>query len=170
MNKPKPEDYPKYYHPYMEVMPDTITLDVFKNSLIETTLLLKDLPEEKGNYAYGEGKWTIKDVIQHMTDVERVMTYRALRIARGDQTDLPGFNQNDYADRIDTSKFPMAAVLEDFALVRASSAMLFRTFDEKDLENKATIDGRSITLRALVYLILGHEKHHRNVLEEKYLK
>ena len=121
-------------------------------------------------HRYASGKWSIKEVVGHMCDTERIMAYRALRIARGDQTPLPGFEQDDYVRAAGFDSISMSDLTEEFRLIREATLPLLRGFDEQALERRGTANKVSISVLALAYIIAGHERHHVSILRSRYLR
>jgi uncharacterized damage-inducible protein DinB len=167
--RPVKGDYNEYYQSYINLVTGD---DIFKE-LYDTNLLVSStlnmFPQSRGDYRYAEGKWTLKEVIGHMMDTDRIFAYRALSIARGEMQPLPGFDQNQY---VITGKFnnrPLFDLAYEYRLVRETNLQMFRGFDSSVLQNRGTASGYEVTVLALMYMIAGHEKHHLNVLKEKYL-
>ena len=131
-------------------------------------LLLSGRDDLDGEYRYAPGKWSAKEVLGHVCDTERVFAYRALRIARGDQTPLAGFEQDDYVKNGPFAKAPMEEIIEDYIAVRRASITLFRNLDEAAWVRRGVANNNEVSVRALAYIIAGHELHHRRILEEKY--
>ena len=127
------------------------------------------LTEEQGGLRYAPGKWSIKEVLGHVIDTERILAYRALRIGRGDQTDLPGFEQDDYVASAHSNARAWADLASEFTDVRQGSARLLKSFPDDAWMRRGTANGMEITARALAYIITGHEMHHRKILRERYL-
>lgn len=130
---------------------------------------LKNLPKEKQNYAYANGKWTVKEVIQHIIDTERVFCYRALSIARNDSTELPGFNQDTFVAFDNSSERNYSDLLEEMQIVRQSSILLFKSFTQEALERVGIASNNKISVRAIGLILSGHQTHHLKILEERYL-
>lgn len=130
----------------------------------------RSIPPEKENYRYAEGKWTPKDILLHLIDAERIFAYRALRIARNDKTALPGFEENDYVIEANAEERSMESLLEEYFDVRKATISLFLSFSADALKRLGEASGFSVSVRAIGYIILGHEKHHANVIIERYLK
>jgi hypothetical protein len=130
---------------------------------------MRALPEEKLNYRYAEGKWTIKEILAHLIDDERIYTYRALRFARNDMTELPGFDQNAYAPQSGANERTMDDLLEEFAAVRRSTIALFNSFDDRVWTRTGVGSGNVMSVRAAAYHIAGHELRHVNTIKERYL-
>jgi uncharacterized damage-inducible protein DinB len=124
---------------------------------------------DKFDYRYAEGKWTIKDIIQHVIDTERIFAYRALRISRNDITPLPGFEENDYVENTKANERGIQDLLAEFSAVRYATLFLFKSFSEEQLKRIGTASGTAISVRAIGFIIIGHQKHHQNVFQERYL-
>ncbi len=133
-------------------------------------LLLSGRSEAEGDLRYAPGKWSLKEVLGHINDTERIMSYRALRIARGDATPLPGFEQDDYVRNASSAPVALSDWIEDYIAVRRATVSLFRNLDKTAWSRRGVVNGNEITACALAYVIAGHEMHHRKILEEKYLQ
>ena len=135
----------------------------------EVCSFFKDIPLEKQEYRYAEGKWTPKDILLHLIDAERIFTYRALRISRSDQTPLPGFEENDYVPNAQANARTMENLLEEFVAVRRATIFLFKNLNQEQLTRVGVASNHSVSVRAIGYIILGHENHHLSVIKERYL-
>lgn len=166
--RPQQGDYNPYFDNYISLVKGENILAVLERNLSTTVAFLKSIPEEKGDYAYGEGKWSLKQVIIHIADTERVFAYRALTIARGDNTPLPGYDENIWADNCAAEKRTLADVVEEFFSVRQSTIHLVKSFDEEMFLRKGTTNNNPASVVALLYFIAGHELHHLKVLKERY--
>ena len=124
---------------------------------------------DKFDYRYAEGKWTIKDIIQHLIDAERIFTYRALRFARNDKTNLSGFDENDYVDEANANDRTVMQLLTEMSAVRHATLLLFKSFTNEQLIRIGTSNNNLLSVRALGYIIIGHQNHHQRVFEERYL-
>jgi uncharacterized damage-inducible protein DinB len=133
-------------------------------------LLLSGRTEADGDLRYAPGKWSVKEILGHLNDTERIFAYRALRISRGDQTPLAGFEQDDYVRNGPFARHPLEDLIEDYIAVRRATISLFRNLDEAAWTRRGVASENEVTVRALAYMIAGHELHHRRILEEKYLK
>jgi len=140
-----------------------------QSSLIDFFELLSNIPEEKQLFAYAENKWTIKELVQHMIDTERVMAYRALRISRGDATALAGFDENDFIANANANQIPYIELLKEFSLVRKSSIAMFKGFSDGMLLRKGRASETEISVRALGFILTGHVLHHLKIIRERYL-
>lgn len=164
-------EYALFYEPYIEVL-DTNQKSILENlndTHIEAVALLKDLPEAKQNYRYADGKWTIKELIQHFIDAERVLSYRALRFARRDPTDLPGYEEDDYVKNSNGDTRDYNELLEEFSAVRKATMLLFNSFTDEALQRIGSANGSIFSVRAIGYIISGHLQHHLNVIRDRYL-
>jgi hypothetical protein len=167
--RPKAGEYNPYYDKYISLIPGTDVVGTLASQLPKTVALLSSLSEEEGELRYAPGKWSLKEALGHVIDTERIMAYRALRIARGDNTPLAGFEQDDYARNGPHSTIRLADLVEEFKSVRAATLAFFRNLREEDWKRQGVANKNGITVRALAYIIAGHELHHRNILEERYL-
>ncbi|RDI39933.1 DinB family protein [Falsibacillus pallidus] len=169
MNKPPVSgDYIPYYSTYIERVEAGEIEEVLSNQIQVTVGLLKDLSEEQGAYRYGDGKWSIKEVIGHMADTERVMNFRLMSFARGESSELPGFDENEYVARARFDRQSIPALLENLAAVRSSTISLLENLDEEAWERSGTANGAPVTVKALAWIIAGHELHHCMILKERY--
>ena len=161
---------PEYYHKYVNLVIDKDIETAFDNHQEQLVSYLKSLPKKKWNYRYAEGKWSIKEVVQHIIDAERVFAYRALCFARKDQTPLPSFDENLFAANSRADERTKKDLLKELAAVQRSSALLFQSFDNEQLDQGGVASGKSVYVKGVAYILLGHALHHRNILQEKYLK
>jgi hypothetical protein len=160
---------PQFYHGYLSQIKGGTVMENLQSSLEVLHALYTSVPRIKETYAYADGKWTIKEVILHVTDAERIFAYRALRFARFDKTDLPGFEQNDYVPVSRANERDMSSLITEFLNVRTSTIDLFGSFDEKQLKAEGTANGNRVSVEALGYIIAGHGLHHAGILKERYL-
>ena len=170
IERPKLGEYNPYYDRYISLIPGNDIIGTLEKQLPKTVALLSGRSEEEGNFRYEPGKWSLKEVIGHLNDTERIMSYRALRIARGDKTPLPGFEQDDFVRDGPFAELSLSSLVEEFKTIRAATLALLRTFRPQDWTRRGKASDHEITVRALVYIIAGHELHHRNIVEERYLK
>lgn len=138
-------------------------------SLHDFIKFVQNIPMDKFDYRYAEGKWTIKDIIQHLMDAERIFAYRALRFSRNDKTALPSFEENDYVDQTDANSRSIQSLLTEFSALRHSTLLLFKSFSEEQLKRIGTASNNQISVRALGVVTIGHQKHHQKVFQERYL-
>lgn len=166
---PDPTEYPSYAEMYMRLVPGNgPLLGQLSDSCTRMKTLMEGLSEEQARFRYAPGKWSVKDVLLHLIDDERIYSYRALRIARGDSTPLPGFDQDLFARIANADNRSTASLLIEYELVRNSTLALFANLDDVALLRMGVGDGKHYTVRALAYHIAGHEQHHRALLEERY--
>jgi len=164
---PAADEHVQYYGKYIALVgPDSLA--ALESQARSTAALLAATPEAKGNHRYAEDKWSVKEVIGHLADGERVFSYRALRIARADTTELPGFDENTYVPAGRFDRRTLADIAAEFAAVRAATLALVRTLDEDALARRGSANNTPVSVRALVAIIAGHEAHHVGLLRERY--
>jgi DinB superfamily len=168
MHRPEPTEYAENYANYIAQVPGADVLGVLESQRLQMLQLFAGRSERDGNFRYAPGKWTVKEVLGHVTDAERIFTYRALRIARGDQTPLPGFEQDDYVRNGGFGGRTLGGLVDEFAAVRGASIALFRSFDEETFARRGVANQKEVTVRALAFITAGHQIHHRTILEERY--
>ncbi len=168
--RPASDEYAPYYGPYVARVPDGDLLRQLETQHRETQALLGEIGEKRGGYRYAPDKWSIKQVIGHLTDTERMFSYRALVFARSDTTPQPGMEQNDWARVGEHDARPLADVASEFASVRAATLSLFRGFSDTMWGRNGVANNVEFTTRALAYIIAGHELHHLGVVRERYLE
>jgi len=170
IEKPEEGEYAPYAIRYIGLLPDDgLVLRHMEENLKATSEFVLSLPEEKLAYRYAEGKWTIKEILAHVSDDERIYAYRALRFARNDMTELPGFEQDDYAAHSGANARDIRGILAEFATVRRATISLFGGLDREALVRVGVADGKVMSVRAAAYHIAGHELCHVNVIRERYL-
>ena len=167
--RPQPSEHAEYYGRYIQRVPDGDVVSLLREQLMETVALLRDVSAEREDHAYGPGKWSIKQVVGHMIDTERVMAYRALRFARNDKTELPGFDENVFVANANFTSRTLGDLLEELQVVRASTIQFAKHLDDEALTRRGSANGQEVTVRALIYIIAGHERHHAAILRERYL-
>lgn len=172
MYQPLANEYAPFYEEYIKLASagNQPILRRLKNQLNSIDDFLADIPEKKYDYAYAEGKWTVKEVLSHLIDTERVMTYRAMRIARNDKTDLPGYDQDALVANTNMSKYPYSDLVDELVMLRQANLFFFKSLSDEDMKKKGTANGQQISAGALLFIIVGHIEHHFNVLKELYLK
>lgn len=168
LTRPEPGEYPPFYETYVSKVPGGDVIAQLESQRLQTAQLFAASTERDGNFRYAPDKWTIKEVVGHLSDSERIFSYRALRIARGDQTPLPGFEQNDYVKNGNFAEQSLADLVAEFGLMRASTLALFHSFNAEAWTRRGTASNNPITVRALAFIIAGHELHHREILKERY--
>jgi len=164
---PQSDEYGAYYAGYIKLVPDD-PVDAMAKEIDVTMALLEPLSDAKALHRYAPDKWSVKEVVAHMADVERVMSYRALRIARGDTTPLPSFDENAYVPAGKFDRRKLADLLAELRAVRAASLALFRSFDGDAWVRRGTASDKPITVRALACIIPGHERHHVELFRTRY--
>jgi uncharacterized damage-inducible protein DinB len=170
IEKPEEGEYAPYAMMYIGLLPDDgLVLKHLKDNLKATKDFILSLPEEKLVFRYAEGKWTIKEMLVHIIDDERIYAYRALRFARNDQMELPGFDQDIYAHHSGAKERSIKGILKEFATVRNSTISLFKNLDDEALMRAGVADGKAMSVRAAAYHIAGHELRHINIIKERYL-
>ena len=163
-------EYASFYSSYISQVSSQYSLiEELEISVHRLRNFVQEIPMDKYDYQYAEGKWTIKDILQHLIDSERVFAYRALRFARRDFTPLPRFEENDYAEVANGSKRSIRDLLTELAIVREATLCLFRTFSDETLQLKGIASGREMSVRALGFIIIGHQNHHQQIFQERYL-
>ena len=167
--KPQESEYAPYYGKYISLVPGNDVLEALNRQITVTVDLLSGLNESAGNHRYAPGKWSIKQMLGHLADSERIFAYRALRISRGDRTPIEGFEQDDYVRNGPFENCPLAALVQEFMSVRRATVFLLEHLDEAAWMRTGSANGNEISARALAYIIAGHELHHRNELQQKYL-
>jgi uncharacterized damage-inducible protein DinB len=170
MTRPDLSTIPSFYKRYVEYVNDLDLIDALASSSKKTLELVRAIPEEKGEYRYAEGKWSIKELLNHMTDVERIMSYRALRFSRNDKTDLPGFEEDDYAPEANAHARTILQLADEMERLRVVTTDLFTSFTPVMLARKGTANQNVLGVLDLGYIIAGHESHHRSILIDRYLK
>jgi hypothetical protein len=166
--RPAPSEYADHFAAYIAAVPDGDLLQRLEAQLEETSALLAELPEARAMHAYAPGKWTVKEVVSHMIDVERVFAYRALRFARGDATPLASFDEKTWTPHSGANARSMADLLTEYRAVRGATLALLRYLPAEAVTRRGTASGREISVRALAWIIAGHERHHLRVLREVY--
>ncbi|NWF51406.1 MAG: DinB family protein [Ignavibacteriaceae bacterium] len=169
MPRPSNNDFAPFYASYVSSVEGDDIFKVLVKQSQDTQKILNCFPRHKGNFAYAEGKWTVKQVIGHLMDTERIFAYRALCIARGEKQSLPGFNQDAYVDEGMFNNRELFDLTYEFRLLRESNLLLFKSFTENMLSKRGVANNYDVTVLALLYIIAGHEKHHMKILEERYL-
>jgi len=170
IHRPEAGEYAPYYEKYIAKVQGSDILATLDEQRRQTLLLLSGRNESDGDIRYAPGKWTVKEVVGHICDAERIFAYRALRIARADSTPLPSFDENSYVANAPFAQHPLPDLIEDFIAVRRATISLFRNFDEAAWMRRGVASNNPVTVRAIAYIIAGHELHHRRILEEKYFQ
>lgn len=162
-------EFAPFYKNYITELGEVDLIETLTDSHHLLIEIISKLPEDKLNYSYAKGKWTIKELLQHLIDTERILSYRALRFSRNDLTDIPGFNEDFYVKNSNGKTRSKKSLLNEFSLVRNSTIALFISFSDKMLTNIGTANNSEMSVRALGFVIAGHQTHHFKILQEKYL-
>lgn len=162
-------DFQKYIQRYLDLIPSENWLEELKKTGEQTVELYAQLSEEESSFAYAEGKWTLKELLLHLSDTERVFQYRILAFLRSDQNELPGFDEELYASQSFANERTVSSLLEEYQLIRKSSQVLLETAHLSALKNIGTANGNQISAETIGKLIVGHNVHHLNIIKERYL-
>ena len=169
MNRPETTEFAPYYNTYISLVADDEIISVLDQQPGQLDQIISGLPEEKGAFAYAEGKWTIKELLSHLIDGERMFAYRVLRISRGDETPIEGFEQDGYIENSNANNRSFAELLEEFGLLRKANLLLLKNLSDEASRRMGTASEKVVSVRALVYIMAGHIKHHFNILNQRYL-
>lgn len=169
MNRPEKDEYSEYFETYVSLVPETEIVPALENQITEIQNLCAAISEEKGAYAYAEGKWTIKELIGHLIDAEKIFGYRALRFARADLTPIEGFEQDDYIENGRFNSRTIADLVEELSLLRAANNHFFRNLNDEAWLRVGTANEAEISVRAIAFIMVGHVRHHANILQTRYL-
>lgn len=169
IGRPEETEYLPYYGKYVSLVPEGGILTTLGQQIEETLALLRSIPEAQGTFRYAPDKWSIKELLGHIIDTERIFSYRALRFARGDETPLPGYEQDDYVRGASFDAFPLAELADEFESVRRATILLFRHLSEEAWLRRGAANESEVSVRALSYIIAGHERHHISILRDRYL-
>src|SRR5688572_10925836 len=168
MSRPTETEYADFYQSYVSHVTEEDILPAMRSQIDALDVLLDRVTTERETYAYGEGKWTIRQIVGHLIDGERVFGYRAMCIARGEMQNLPGFDENAYMPNAPYEHIDLEELLSEFRLVRLSNIAMFRTLDETAWTRMGIANGAPVSVRALAYIMVGHTRHHMGVLRERY--
>lgn len=169
MKRPETNEFFEYYNTYISLVDGDKAFSVLERQTAELNSMFSSMPDEKGVYTYAEGKWTIKEVLSHLIDGERIFAYRILRISRGDETPIEGFEQDGYIENSNANNRSFADLLEEFDLQRRSNMLMLRNIDDEGSCRMGTASDKPISVRALAYISAGHVTHHINILKERYI-
>lgn len=160
---------PPFYHNYIKHVDEGNLKNAFQQYQVELLALLIDVAHEQWSYRYADGKWSIKEMVQHIIDADRIFCYRALRFARKDKTELPGFDENSFAAASGADRRTKEDLLDELTTVQKSAALLFSSFNEDQLNQTGTANGDEVYVEAIGFIIIGHTLHHKNILQQRYL-
>jgi len=170
IERPRADEHVEYFGRYISKVPDNVDLiSLLRDQAMETVSMLQGLTPQQADFAYAPGKWSIKQVIGHIVDGERIFVYRALCIARNDQTPLPSFDENLYVDNANFQERTLTDLLEEFQVVRSATIHFAKNLDAESLTRVGTASKNPISVRALLYIVAGHERHHIELFRERYL-
>lgn len=168
MYQPSKDEYGQFYEGYVKSIRGNV-ISSLENQVSEMERVLKGVPPEKYNYAYAEGKWTVKQLVSHLIDTERVMVYRALRFSRNDFTELAGFDENAYVANTDLQHISYESLVEELLSLRKANLFFFKSLKEDDYHKKGLANGYPLSVGALLFVVAGHVSHHLRILKERYL-
>ncbi|WP_088013590.1 DinB family protein [Gottfriedia acidiceleris] len=168
MIRPNSNEYNPHFKGYIELVPEGNLKTILRSQLAESVSFFKAISKEKSEYRYAEGKWSIKEVLGHLVDTERIMCYRLLAIARGDHTPLPSFDENAYNENAHFNRLELDQIINEFETVRLSTLSLLENLSNEALEHEGMVLYHKTTPRAIAYIIAGHELHHLKILNERY--
>ncbi|MBS1797202.1 MAG: DinB family protein [Acidobacteria bacterium] len=169
MSRPEKGEYAEYYERYVGLVPETEIVAVLREQLTAVSDIFAAMPEAQGGFAYAPGKWTIKQLVGHLIDGERVFAYRALRFARRDPAPLEGFEQDHYVANADFDSISLADLVEELVLLRRANIIFFNNLNEEMWSRQGVASGAGVSVRALAFIMAGHIRHHLNILKERYL-
>ena len=169
MSRPQPAEYDPYYQKYVGLVPEDEILPAIEGQIDELNKLFDGVPEEKGTFAYADGKWTVKEVLSHLIDGERMFAYRVFRIARGDKTPIEGFEQDGYIENAHANRRTFSELLNEFSLLREANILFFKNLESGDWVRTGTANNVEISVRSLAWIMVGHIRHHIAILRERYL-
>ncbi|WP_433946193.1 DinB family protein [Paenibacillus sp. SN-8-1] len=170
LQRPSQNEYSSYYESYIQELPEGEILAYLESQIKQFVEQLKHIPEEKASFRYAEGKWSIKEVLGHINDTERIMSYRLLRIARGDDTPLAGFNESDYVAYAGSERLSIDDLLTEFSAIRTATLELAKRLDDEAWQRVGSANGAPVSARAVIYVIAGHAAHHLKLIRERYLQ
>ncbi len=167
MKKPYKDEYALYYHTYIEKVPDGDVVKSMKKQIVEVKRLFKNVTKKQSVFRYSPGKWSVKEVLGHILEAERIFAYRALRFARNDKKDLHGFDENEYIHQSNYNETKLADLVEEFCSLRTSNMLMFKNFSDEMCLRFGTINGNKLTVRALAYIMTWHVRNHLKTLKER---
>lgn len=169
MKRPETNEYAAYYDTYVSLIEGDNVMSPLESQTAELRATVAGMPEEQGKYAYAEGKWTIKEALSHLIDGERIFAYRILRISRGDETPIEGFEQDDYIATSNANERKFASLIDEFDFQRRANLLMIESISDEGSRRMGTASGKPISARALVFILAGHVSHHVRVLNKRYL-
>ncbi len=169
VSKPSPEELNSYYKTYLKYVPEDDILESLIQQKEISQSFLRMISESKASSAYADGKWLLKEVVGHLCDTERILSYRALRISRNDKTPLPGFDENTYTPNSNYKERTLSSAAEELKVIRESSITLFKNMSAEMIDRRGTTNQTDVSVREILFFILAHERHHLHVIKERYL-
>lgn len=169
ITRPAPDEFAPFYAPYIGALEDEDVLDAMQRGLEAMTSLLESVPRDREEFRYAPGKWSVREAVGHILDGERVFATRALTFARGDEGPLPSFDENVWARHSNAGGRPLGDLAGEFSLLRRANIVMARSLPDEALMRRGTASGQSVTVRAVLWILAGHEAHHRRVIAERYL-
>ena len=167
-NRPQPDEYGDFYEDYINLIDEPNVIQSLIRQGQKVYTIIRQLTDDEANHRYADEKWSVKEVMGHLVDTERIMAYRALCISRGEQTALPGYNHESYVEQGNFDQRSLQSLSTEYDALRNANISMFSSFSKKQTLRKGTANEVSVSVRALAFIIAGHEKHHLNILEEKY--
>ena len=168
MKRPQVNEYAIFYKKYIDTVSDNVIVEM-QHQASSFTSFLKGISPDKASYSYADGKWTVKELVGHIIDTERIMAYRMLTIARNDTTALPGFEENDYVKNAHFSERTLVSLADEFAVLRSANMYLIMSFNEEEINRKGLANNSTVSVLSLIYILAGHLNHHRAIIQERYL-
>jgi len=168
-NQLSTNEYANFYKPYIQALDNVELIEELEICIHEFIKFVQNIPFDKFDFQYEKGKWTIKEIIQHLIDSERIFSYRALRISRNDKTPLPGFDENEYVENSNGKIRSLQSLLTELAVVRQSTLSLFNSFSQEQLHKIGIASDNEVSVGAIGFIIIGHQKHHQKIFFERYL-
>ena len=169
MNRPDKKEYAEYHETYISLVEETDIISALENQLDELNDLFAAISEEKADFRYAEGKWSIKEILGHLIDGERVFSYRAFRFSRRDETPLTGFEQDGYVANGNFGNAKLVDLIEEFSLLRRSNVLFFRNLTDEAWSYLGKASEATVSVRAIAYIMVGHIRHHTDILRQRYL-
>jgi hypothetical protein len=169
MNRPEKTEYNEYYETYVSLVEDADIVKVLENQQFELLEIFKEIAEEKSLHAYAEGKWTIKELLGHLSDGERIFGYRALRISRADLTPMEGFEQDGYIENSNFNATKLSELIDEFLYLRKANVLFFQNLTGEAWTRTGTASDSPVSVRAIAFIMAGHVRHHLRILKERYL-
>ena len=167
--RPEATEFAPFYAGYVAAVPEGDIINILRRGGDEWQSVLAELPEARGDHRYADGKWSIRQLVGHVSDAERIFAYRALRIARGDQSPLASFDENAYAETAGSDRLTLSALAAELRVVRESTVALLSSLPDDAWTRTGTASGKTVSVRALAYITAGHAQHHLKILRERYL-